>query len=40
MSIIENIQSPPDLGKYTRWVFIDLWKGFDAADYNFLQKEN
>ena len=38
MSIIENIQSSPDLGKYTGGVFRDLWKAFDAADH-ILQKK-
>ena len=38
MSIIENIQSSPDLGKYPGGVFRDLWKAFDAADH-ILQKQ-
>ena len=38
MSIIENIQSSPDLGKYTGGVFRDLWKAFDAPDH-ILQKK-
>ena len=36
MSIIENIQSFSDLGKYTGTVFIDLWKAFDTLDHNIL----
>ena len=39
MSIIENIQSSPDLGKYTGGVFRDLWKAFDVADH-ILQKKD
>ena len=38
MSIIENIQSSPDLGKYTGGVLRDLGKAFDAADH-ILQKK-
>ena len=37
MSIIENIQSSPDLGKYTGGVLRDLGKAFDAD--HILQKK-
>ena len=39
MSIIENIQSSLDLGKYTKGVLIDLRKNFDTVDHDILLKK-
>ena len=39
MSIIENIQTQLDEGKYCTGVFVDLKKAFDTADHNILLRK-
>ena len=39
MSIVENIQTQLDDGKYSAGVFVDLKKAFDTADHNILLKK-
>ena len=36
MSIVENIQTQLDDGKYSAGVFVDLKKAFDTFDHNIL----
>ena len=36
MSIVENIQTVFDDGKYSAGIFVDLKKGFDTIDLNIL----
>ena len=38
MSIVENIQTQLDDGKYSAGVFVDLKKAFDTIDHNILLK--
>ena len=39
MSIVENIQTQLDDGKYSAGVFVDLKKAFDTIDHNILLKK-
>ena len=39
MSIIENIQTQLDYGKYSVGVFVDLKKAFDTVDHNIILKK-
>ena len=39
MSIIENIQTQLDEGKYCAGVFVDLKKAFDTVDHNILLRK-
>ena len=39
MSIIENIQTQLDEGKYCAVVFVDLKKAFDTVDHNILLRK-
>ena len=39
MSIIENIQTQLDEGKYCAGVFVDFKKAFDTVDHNILIKK-
>ena len=39
MSIVENIQTQLDDGKYSAGVFADLKKAFDTIDHNILLKK-
>ena len=39
MSIVENIQTLLDDGKYSAGVFVDLKKAFDTVDHNILLKK-
>ena len=39
MSIVENIQTQLDDGKYSAGVFVDLKKAFDTVDHNIILKK-
>ena len=39
MSIVENIQTQLDDGKYSASVFVDLAKAFDTIDHTILLKK-